>query len=552
MRESRPSPALEIRAPSTVSVAPIHMGAWSFYFLAKFVLYGYGLIDFHALENLAFAAVLLAPLSPAWRRARHAVALPVALALLYYDSWLPPFERLWSQAALLTDFSADYLLELAGRFINWQVIALLVLAWAAHRIVARYIRVGALVAAVLVALTVAPLFQQKAVPALAGNTADTATSDPETMLRDFYAAEAQRSVRLPTMSPAAHAPFDLVFLHVCSLSWDDLQASGLNLHPLWSRFDVLFTHFNSVASYSGPAAIRINRALCGQTTHKGLYDSVPDNCYLLPSLQRAGFTPELAMNHDGHFDDFLPLLRRQGVNAPLMPLEGTPIPQRGFDNSPIHEDLAVLTRWLDQRKQAKPGDANATRVALYYNTISLHDGNKLSSGVRLDTAASYRQRAGKLFDDINAFIQLLEQSGRRAIVVVVPEHGAALRGDKFQVSGLREIPSPRITTVPVGVKIIGAQRQDDTARISEPTSYLGLSQLVANLMERSPYETPRSPNGPGGPGAPSGYSIASYTAQLPTTRHVASNGDITVMGANGRYFMQQGTQAWKDYAQDAP
>lgn len=38
------------------------------------------------------------------------------------------------------------------------------------------------------------------------------------------------------------------------------------------------------------------------------------------------------------------------------------------------------------------------------------------------------------------------------MVVVVPEHGGALKGDRMQISGLRDIPSPSITNVPAGVK----------------------------------------------------------------------------------------------------
>lgn len=41
------------------------------------------------------------------------------------------------------------------------------------------------------------------------------------------------------------------------------------------------------------------------------------------------------------------------------------------------------------------------------------------------------------------------------VVVIVPEHGAALVGDKMQMSGLRDIPSPNITHTPVGIKLIG-------------------------------------------------------------------------------------------------
>ena len=38
------------------------------------------------------------------------------------------------------------------------------------------------------------------------------------------------------------------------------------------------------------------------------------------------------------------------------------------------------------------------------------------------------------------------------MLVVVPEHGAAEKGDKVQVAHLRDIPSPAITHVPALVK----------------------------------------------------------------------------------------------------
>ncbi len=62
--------------------------------------------------------------------------------------------------------------------------------------------------------------------------------------------------------------------------------------------------------------------------------------------------------------------------------------------------------------------------------------------------ADYKARAQKFFDELNAFFNELEKSGRKVMVVVVPEHGGALKGDRMQVSGLRDIPSPSITNIP--------------------------------------------------------------------------------------------------------
>jgi cellulose synthase operon protein YhjU len=527
-------------AATRIPPASIRLGAWSFYFLVKFLLLWRGMIGFHPLENIAFATFLIAPASsPAWHRVRTVVAIPIALGLLYYDSWLPPIERVWSQAALLSSFSPAYLLELSGRFVNWPVVAMLVLAWGTYRVTARYVRVGALVMAALLGLALSmPITGNDA--SSAGVADDPAASAEKTsankanldvMVQDFYANEAQRRITLPNADNGA--AFDIIFLHICSLSWDDLQLTGLDKHPFWSNFDFLFTRFNSAASYSGPAAIRLNRALCGQTPHKNLYEPVPDNCYLLPNLKRAGFETNLAFNHDGHFDDFLAEVRKQGVSAPLMPLNGVAIPQHGFDGSPIYDDLGVLSRWIETRQKS-----DQARVALLYNSISLHDGNYFASksSSKQNSLESYKPRVEKLLTDLNTFMEQVRKSGRRAIVVVVPEHGAALRGDKFQIAGLREIPTPSITTVPVGVKIIGADavRNGASAQVSATTSYVGLSQLIANLIERPPY-------------GESGYIPADYVTKLPVTGHVSENEGLVLVGRDDRYFLKQGSDAWREY-----
>ncbi len=523
----------------------IRLGGWSFYFIAKLILFFRELIGFHPVENLAFAAFLVAPLaSRRLRLARTVLAIPVAIALAYHDSWLPPFDRVLSQVRLLSNFSGTYLFELAGRFIDLPVIAVLAGGWAAYHIVSRYLRVGVLVVAALVVLALGVGQEQKATlaaaaPANAGATADAGngdnSSDLNSVLTRFYSSEATRSVRMPSARSAV--PFDIVFIHICSLSWDDLQATGLDKHPFWRNLDFLFRHFNSAASYSGPAAIRINRATCGQTPHRKLYETVPDQCYLMPSLKQSGFESNLAFNHDGHFDDFLTLVRQQGVNAPLLPLGGLDIPLRSFDNSPIYGDLDVLSRWFDTRKKS-----TSEHVALFYNTISLHDGNKIVSGAnaRLSSADNYAPRLEKLLNDLTGFMDMIQKSGRRAIVVIVPEHGAALRGDKFQIAGLREIPTPAITTVPVAVKVVGqdVERRGSLSEIDAPTSYIGLSQLIARLVEEPPY------------GA-SGFDSAHYAADLPATRYVAENENTVMIRQDNRYFLKSGKDDWKEYAASA-
>lgn len=533
---NNPGPAMPADTIKPARFAAIRLGGWSFYFLAKVLLFWRELIGFHPLENLAFAAFLLAPLdSRIKQRLRTVLAVPLSIALLYYDSWLPSLDRALSQANLLSHFSLSYLLELAGRFISWPVMAMLVIGWAAYRIAARFLRMGVVAMAILLCLAIST--GQKRPPAVtaASTSEHPADNSPDQALHDFFAAEAQRQVKFPS---AGHtAPFDIVFIHICSLSWDDLQATGLDKHPIWNNFDFLFRQFNSAASYSGPAAIRINRATCGQSTHNALYEPASEQCYLLPSLKQAGFETNLAFNHDGHFDDFLTLVRKQGVNAPLMPLDGVPIRLRSFDNSPVYDDFDVLSRWLDNRQKSID-----PHVALFYNTISLHDGNRIVSGsdAALSSKENYRPRVEKLLNDLTGFMDKIQKSGRRAVVVVIPEHGAALRGDKFQIAGLREIPTPAITLIPVGVKVIGQDvtRKGSGVRIGDPSSYLALSQLIARLIENSPY------------GA-SGFNPADYIADLPPTDYVAENEGITMIRHKDRYWLRQGKEGWEEYSRTA-
>lgn len=501
----------------------ISLEIWSFYFIAKLILFGMGYIAFHALENLAFAGfVLLTATVRPWRSARNLVAIGLAVSLLYYDSWLPPIGRLFSQASVISDFSFSYLVELLLRFLNFSVLGLLLLAWGGYRLVSRRLRVGVLVVAAMAVLGVFQHWPENSV-------ADAARPDMDKVLQEFFAQESQRTVML-TPPPAGAIPFDVVFIHVCSLSWDDVQAVGLEQHPLWHRFDIRMTRFNSATSYSGPAAIHLLRATCGQQEHGQMYSPVPEKCYLMNSLLRAGFEPNMALNHDGKFDDFLGQVQMYGrLTAPPMGLTGVEVTQNAFDGSPIYDDLSVLNRWLDTRQIS-----SSSRVAMYYNTVTLHDGNMLVNQSGANSLENYKLRLSGLLDGIDRFMENIEKSGRRMVVVMVPEHGAALRGDKKQIAGLREIPTPAITLVPVGIRVVGGgvQRRGEALSIDEPTSYLAISHIVERMLEKSPFDA-------------GGYSPAEYVAGLPLTPFVAQGENVTVAEYNQRYYQKQAGSGWE-------
>jgi|SRR5689334_10205471 len=510
------------------------LGWWNAYFIAKLALFALGLMGLHLVENLAFVVVLGAMAGPRWRRYRPWLGVPVAIALAYYDSWLPGLSRVISQAGLVAGFSGAYLAELAGRFVSAKAIVAIVAAAVAWFVAKRFVRLDVFVVVAMLVLPFVVGGPPKMVPAAATSAAapkgEPAQKSPDAMLADFFRNEQSRVVSFPK-PPDGSPAFDVIFLHVCSLSWDDLEATGEDKHPLFATFDILFRRFNSVATYSGPAAIRFLRSPCGQPTHKALYEPAQPQCLLMPDLQQAGFEPQLVLNHDGHFDNFLKFVREQGVQVEPQSLKGVPAPMRAFDDSRIYDDAAIFAQWL----QARAKDP-APRAAVYYNTLSLHDGNALQSEPRTKSSETYKKRVDKLLTDIQGFMDKLAASGRRAVVVLVPEHGAAWRGDAMQIAGLREIPTPAITLIPVGVRVIGpdAKRAGDAIQVAEPTSFLALSHVVSKMLAKPPF------------GAEA-FKPADYTAGLPTTDFVSEGANATILARGKGYAIRQDQDPWKEF-----
>ena len=162
-------------------------------------------------------------------------------------------------------------------------------------------------------------------------------------------------------------------------------------HPLWKHFDIVFKNFNSATSYSGPAAVRLLRASCGQLSHTTCI-SRPAPIATCLKTAKLGFNQQLMLGHNGLFGDFLKELRSLGgMQSPLMDQTGLPVSLQAFDGSPVYEDLAVLNRWL-KTEEASSNPRNAT----FYNTLPLHDGNHFPGQSK---TADYKVRAQKLFDD---------------------------------------------------------------------------------------------------------------------------------------------------------
>lgn len=534
------------------------LGGWNLYFLFKFGLLWYGYLNFHALSNLVFLAWLLFPLpSPRLHRLRHWISIPIGFGLFWHDTWLPGLESILSQGNQVAGFSAAYLLDLVNRFINWQMIGAAFVLLVLYLFISQWIRVTVLVSLMLIWLNVLTIAgpalsllpTKAAAPEVALNPTPaanpTAASAPDGLdqsapptsanltawLNRFYDSERKRVTHFPDSLPADSQPFDILVVNICSLAWSDVDVSQLRSHPLWQHFDIVLNNYNSATGYSGPAGIRLLRASCGQTSHSDLYKPTDARCYLFDNLAKLGFKQQLMMDHTGVFGNYLKELREDGnIQAPLMSQAGIAPELTSFDGSPVFNDAQLMQRWLDDR--SKSSDA---RSATFYNLIPLHDGTRDLGSTK---TAPWKPRAQVLFDQLDAFLTNLEKSGRRVMVLVVPEHGAALEGDKMQMSGLRDIPSPSITHVPVGIKFVGmkAPHQGQPLTIDAPTSLLAVSELVSRVVDGQVFNAPN-------------VNMSVLADKLPQTPVVSENDNAVVMMYQGKPWIRLNGGDWVAYPQ---
>lgn len=512
------------------------MGIWSAYFLAKLLLYGLGYLDFSPWLNLGLAIfTALPPQNARQRFAKNLIAVPLGVMLLYYDSWLPPIAQAVTQAQNLSAFSESYLLELAARLVSWKLLLGVAVLFAVYSLARRKLRLSTVVFIGILAVLLTPEARLLSVSAARTPTVTTAGSSTaevdlgpaalDARLARFYAQQKQIQVQFPKVAGGDPA-FDILILHVCSLSWDDLKTLQTDTDGLFAHFDIVLANFNSAASYSGPAAIRLLRGTCGQTPEARLYDPAAGGCLVMDGLQNAGFEPHWVMNHDGHFGNFFGDVQGRGGLTVSLENDAAATPaQQAFDGTPVYSDYSVLSRWWEKRLQN-----HAPRVVLYYNTISLHDGNRVIGPEHADS--SYGARFANFSSDITRFLELLRSSGRHVVVVLVAEHGAALRGDRRQIQGLREIPTSAIAHVPVAIALINAAGSTaKQSRVEAPVSYPALNELLSQLISNNPFVSPPP-------------SFEAYTGSLPHNEFVAENDGTVVLQVGTHYMMRSPDGAW--------
>lgn len=522
------------------------LGVWNVYFIIAFALAAFGYIELNLLGNALLMAWLLLPVGPKWLRIlRGTLGVAAAAVLLYSESWLPGVDSILANKGGIAGFSLLYMAEFALDFINVKMVGWGLLVFLGYFLVRRYVRVTFFTIVYFLGAVTMPWVQSilperaPVVTADAGGQTNEAAAPAKTGKADakavgewydaFLAYEHDRRARFPNGLSEKDTPFDILLLSICSVSNDDLAVSQLDQHPLFKEFNIRFDSFNAATAYSGPALLRLLNGACGQPSHSELYGERRPECEIMTRLGTLGYSQRLLMDHSGEYDNFLQSMRdKAGVTATL---DNAKYPTRymGFDDEEIADSLAVLRHW--QRTQVK---SKAGRTATLINFIALHDGNRLPGRGR---AEPFKPRAQEMFDNISTFLRELERSGRKTMVVIVPEHGAAVRGDKIQVPRLRDIPTMRISRVPVMVKFVGLKGMpNEPIHVTGNTSYLALTSLIGKTLETDYF----SKDGGTVP-------LEQLVHDLPQTNPVSENGTVQTLEYQGREYFRQNGGEWKPY-----
>lgn len=536
-------------------------GWFNVYFLAKFALAYFGYLNLEPAYNaLLFAAVVLPIGTRALDLLRNLAGALAAVALLWHESWLPGPEAIRANAHYLADFSASFLIDFVVNAVNPVIVAWFAAGIVAWLFLRRWIRFSTLTviglvvtafpqlvtwalpeepkapeAAVAVAAekAAAPENETAAGPLQPPQPANGTGDDIDRWLTAFLTEEENRVASLPSdpVPESVSGAFDIALVNICSLSRDDLEATGLEDHDVWSKFDVRFTGFSSATSYSGPATLRLLTAACGQPSHSALYDQRRPQCELLNRFAAAGWENRLYLDHNGRFDNYLSSLRElAGLTPALNDLSKLRARYEAFDGSPVYDDGDVFNQWFSDLSE-KP----ASRTVSFFNLVALHDGNRAPGTSK---PLDYAPLAKTLLDELERIMDRIEKSGRPVLFIVVPEHGAAVRGDKIQMARLREIPSPKITNVPVFAKFFGLKLDGAPRTVEEPTSYLAIAELMARTAVSGVYRTH---------GEDVSAEVNAILKDLPQTWPVSQNANASVVRFAGAHWVRLNTGKWVKY-----
>lgn len=527
------------------------------YFLFKFGLYFMNLsgLDF-ALNLVLFLLCLFSIRVKSLNKIYKTILIIFGLVLLYHDSYLP----MLSPQVVYEEKGIAGVFELLSTFVSdyfdFSYLGIFVLLFIAVFFINDFLKVTTIVVICFItvaclnisALSVAKESKSQSVENVVADSADippqigTADSQGvENYLQTFLELERQRIVTMPSTLPENFTPFDIVIVNICSMATDDIEASNLLKHPLFRTFDFSFDTFNSVSSYSTPSSLRLLRSNCGQMTEAQMYKERRSECELITSVEQLGYQSEVYFDHNGKYGDYLKTLHDLGgLNENIHDLSKLAVKYNAFDGSAIRSDSYLFKAYVNNI--ARNGNVNNIT---FMNLLSLHDGNRLAGEKK---SQSYAPRLKLLLDNLEDFIKDIKDSNRNTLFIMVPEHGAAIRGDKMQIAKLREIPTDKITRIPVGVSFLGAQRNavgggtakaHKTQRIKGFYSYLAISEIVKRSIEDNVFANNEEDS--------KTDKIADVFYDLPQTAFIAESTNAYYMNFQHQDFYKLKGEHWEKY-----
>lgn len=518
------------------------------YFAFKYILFFMSLSNFSIIDNFIF--FLFALIYPCKKRVRiiyHGMLILVALSLLYMDSYLPSINSAINQSGSiigaikeLTSYFIDYF--------NFRIIVIFIGILASSFFLIDVFHFEFVIVTLFIYTSISTFNSNLIANELATKNiqkieiksddipeqiGDPTTENIENYLQAFLAKEKQRIVSMPQTLPNNFQPFDIVLLNICSLASDDVVASNLADHKIFSRFDVKFDNFNSASSYSTPASMRLLRANCGQETESDMYSERRTECELLTTLDRVGFANQVYFDHNGIYGDYFKTLHDQaGLIDKMFPLDKLSVKYTAFDGTPIYSDFDLFKAYINNMETS----TNVQKIT-FFNLLSLHDGNRLYGQ---NKSQPYVPRLRTLLDDIDVFMTDLEESSRKTLFIMVPEHGAAIRGDKMQIAKLREIPTDTITRIPTMIKFFGfSANQEDTQEITTVNgnySYLALAEIIKRSIQRNIFSKDKNTS-----------TIKSIVDKLPQTAFIGESTNAFFMTYQNKDFYKLKSDHWEPY-----
>lgn len=518
------------------------------YFAFKFILFFMSLSNFSILDNfIFFLFTLVFPCKKRVRIPYHVLLVLIAIILLYKDSYLPSIDFAINQSGSLMSAikeSKDYIAD----YFNFRIIVIFVGVFAFSFFLMDVFHFEFVIFVLFAYVTFATFNSNLIANELATKNTEVTeiksddipeqkgepnTQNIENYLQTFLAKEKQRIVSMPQTLPLGFEPFDIVVLNICSFASDDVVASNLADHEVFSKFDAKFDNFNSASSYSTPASMRLLRANCGQESESDMYSQRRTECELLTSLDRLGFSNQVYLDHNGIYGDYFKTLHDQaGLIDKMYPLNKLSVKYTAFDGTAVYSDFDLFKAYINNMET----NINGQKIT-FFNILSLHDGNRLYGQTK---SQPYVPRLRTLLDDIDVFMSDLENSQRKTLFIMVPEHGAAIRGDKMQIAKLREIPTDTITRIPTMIKFFGIKNESDKkheiADIKGSFSYLALAEIIKRSIEGNVFAKDKT-----------GANVKNLIEDLPQTAFIGESTNAFFMKFQNKDFYKLKGDHWEPY-----